>query len=119
MRQHRGNDTSHVINTSAELSQLVREDTELLNKAISWLKERTACHSAYSMGDTMTILLTGQLTSELTRDIDKYNRCHWILGLILVGGIISLHAEQWTPHLPNKEKICTASRNDWCNDAQV
>lgn len=60
LRQHRAT-TQHVINTSAELTQLVREDTELLNKAIDWLKERPECHTAASTGDTMTVLLTGQL----------------------------------------------------------
>lgn len=60
LRQHRAT-THHVINTSAELTLLVREDTELLNKAIAWLKERPECHTAASTSDTMTVLLTGQL----------------------------------------------------------
>lgn len=47
------------LNTSAELTQLVRADTALLNKAIAWLNERAESHTAASTSDTVTVLLTG------------------------------------------------------------
>jgi DUF438 domain-containing protein len=59
LHQRRGS-ASHVINTSAELTQLVREDTALLNKAISWLKDRAESRTAASTSGTVTVLLTGQ-----------------------------------------------------------
>lgn len=46
--------------STVELSQLVREDTELLNKAITWLKDQNPCQQVSSASDTPTILLTGQ-----------------------------------------------------------
>ena len=56
----RGGSASHVLHTSSELTQLVREDHELLNKAITWLKDRSECHAASTTSDTKTVLVTGQ-----------------------------------------------------------
>jgi fatty acid CoA ligase FadD9 len=77
LHQRRGS-ASHVINTSAELTQLVGEDTALLNKAISWLKDRAESRTAASTSGTVTVLLTGVtgflgafLLAELYRCVPK------------------------------------------------
>jgi hypothetical protein len=82
---------------SSELSALVREDTELLNQAMAWLRDQVpvTCQAA----NEVTVLLTGRCLTlhDLVLTVD---RCHWLPGDLLAGGVIP-HLTKVSHHLPN------------------